>query len=172
MSRRLLRRGLAAAATLATFALPSAALAQDKFDGASPVAEAEEDIAGEAAIFARYADLGTAETEARLAELLKSDERAKLVFTVSDALAREKVSARELEATLLSLLKGLTEEGADRTLAALMLQHYLDYVQGPLATREDTPADAFKTMDAGAEVLLSAAYGPTHPRYRYKKRRI
>lgn len=160
MSRKLIRLGLTSSQAL--LGLAAVLLATEAHAGTkdAPLSEDTEDaLKGEAAIFARFGDLGTEETEKRLEELLGKDDTAELVVAVGKALSSDDVTAKDIEKSMLSLLKGLKADASDATLAALMLDYYEQQVRDRLDAGKLGLNDAFDLMNDRAEVVVTAAYG-------------
>ena len=162
MSRRLVRTSLTTAKValgLAALLMSANAQAVDTDKGVEDIEDTDGSIKGETAIFARFADLGTEETAKRLDAMLDKEETAELVYAMTKALSSDDVTAKDIEKTMLSLIKGMKTDESDATVAALMLDYYEQNIAGRLEAGKLGVSDAFDELGDRADVVITAAYG-------------
>lgn len=170
MSRRLFKSGLTSAKTvlgLGALLMSVTASALEK----TPAGSAETDptvddtvggemaLQSETAVFARFKDLGSDETIERLDSLLSNDESAELIYSLTNALSYEGVTAQKIESTMLGLIKGMDIDDSDVTIAAVMLDHYDNNIAERLEAGKISHHEAFDELIDTADVVITAAYG-------------
>ncbi len=156
--------GLVSTGTIVHSAVRSApAQAADSDDASS---------SSESAIFARYSELDSADTESRLKELTGDDTLYESMVSLNKALASG-ASSKEIEKTVLTLVEKSKTADADTTLAAILLDYYESYLQDDLTSGAMTPAEAFKDLDDQNDALTEATYGSNwRTNKTYRKRHV
>ncbi|MFT4979494.1 MAG: hypothetical protein ACI8S6_005405 [Myxococcota bacterium] len=127
----------------------------------TPAQAAQSDDASsnnESAIFARFSDLDSEATEARLKDLSASEDTYGAMLTINKLLASGG-SAKDVEETVLALVEKATTDETDDTLAALLLDYYETYLRDDLLAGDLTPADVFDELGERNDTLTTATYG-------------
>lgn len=125
---------------------------------------------GDAVVFARFPDLDAAATEQRLEALRKEPATADILGKLTGTLAKEGVSAKDIEGLVLPLIKGATMPEANVTLAAVMRDQYDTQLRAAFLERALGVPDVLQTMITRNTVLTTAAFGAVPPRERLTRR--
>jgi hypothetical protein len=125
---------------------------------------------GDVIVFARFPDLNADATTARLEALRKDKELSANLTSLTGALAKEGITAQEIEGLVLRFVKGQKVDEANVSLAAIMRDQYDAQLRTAFLDRKLDVPDVLRAMISRNTVLTKAAFGATPPLSRLTRR--
>ncbi len=164
--------GLAAVMTTVSAAKADPQAAQAETRGATVATQRMSEQGAEHAVLDQFADLTADATQARMEELTSDPALSGHFSAVATKLATPGTVAADIEQSVLPLVEGRTEEDAELTLAAIMLNQYQSTLRAGLVEGGRQPADVAQILVDRDTLLTTAAYGRTRRHHSASSRRV